>query len=525
MRRTIPLTMCLLTVVPAGCDVPAAGPATTCRHHHFAVRWVPEPAQSLDLLVVVDDAPSAVALREEFAGRLPGIVRRLMSAVDDAPSIGARPALVEDLRVAVLSPGLGGFGDSGVPCGDPNGADGCLHRVAGGSAPECAGVIPPVAAIRSGSLNDDRFETFERRLGCLVRSTADGCGPRQPLASTRRALSVQSLPDACNDGFIRHEARLAVVIVTDRDDCSLDPADPEMADPFRTDLPPVPLRCALCPERLLSPWNLVSGLSLLDAKSSPMFGMIAGVPPGASSCVGETRDTRRCLEHPEMSVVLEPTAPPSLRPACRSGAIAAEPARRLVETAAMFGSRGAAASACDPESWERMLEELLLDLMFRPPAERCLWFEMPHEAGSCRTTCTIVETMVEDWSCGETPECPPAACPPATTPREAELRPCADPGSGLACTPLKRDLGLHSAPDGSIRRRCLLRQARRARGPAGCGPPVEQGWYYEPEGRRCRKLYWGAGPSLAWPDEVRGILEPGSSVEVRCFETACDESG
>jgi hypothetical protein len=43
---------------------------------------------------------------------------------------------------------------------------------------------------------------------------AGGCGFEQPLAATRRALQV-------NDGFVRSEASLAIIILADEDDCSI----------------------------------------------------------------------------------------------------------------------------------------------------------------------------------------------------------------------------------------------------------------------------------------------------------------
>jgi hypothetical protein len=60
----------------------------------------------------------------------------------------------------------------------------------------------------SGALADN--------LGCMIRLGTDGCGFEQPLEAARRALSDQP----ANAGFLRDDALLAVVLLTDEDDCS-----------------------------------------------------------------------------------------------------------------------------------------------------------------------------------------------------------------------------------------------------------------------------------------------------------------
>tara|TARA_R110002073_G_scaffold336295_1_gene531808 strand:+ start:48 stop:1091 length:1044 start_codon:yes stop_codon:yes gene_type:complete len=63
---------------------------------------------------------------------------------------------------------------------------------------------------------------------CIAELGVAGCGFEQPLESMRRALNGTN---AQNQGFLRENAMLAVILVTDEDDCSTE--DPAM---FSTDL-------------------------------------------------------------------------------------------------------------------------------------------------------------------------------------------------------------------------------------------------------------------------------------------------
>lgn len=66
---------------------------------------------------------------------------------------------------------------------------------------------------------------------CLAELGTVGSGREQPLASVRMALSGL-IP--ANDGFLRRDAHLAVVYITDEDDQSSVPDDPYTLFPVRT---------------------------------------------------------------------------------------------------------------------------------------------------------------------------------------------------------------------------------------------------------------------------------------------------
>jgi hypothetical protein len=59
---------------------------------------------------------------------------------------------------------------------------------------------------------------------CFGPQGVAGCGMESPLESMRRALAASSDPASPNFGFLRPDALLAVVFITDETDCSINPA-------------------------------------------------------------------------------------------------------------------------------------------------------------------------------------------------------------------------------------------------------------------------------------------------------------
>lgn len=84
----------------------------------------------------------------------------------------------------------------------------------------------------------DRERNYEGSLAetfsCIARLGTQGCGFEQQLEAMRRALDPAL---GLNPGFLRHDARLAVIVVSDEDDCSA--SDRALFDPRRTDLGPL----------------------------------------------------------------------------------------------------------------------------------------------------------------------------------------------------------------------------------------------------------------------------------------------
>jgi hypothetical protein len=181
----------------------------------------PPPNSGVDILFVVDNSGS---MQEEQVA-LTGAFGGFMTALETAAG-GTLP----DVHVGVISTDLGAppFTISG--CGG-NGDNGILQ-----SAPQGACTSPDDAyisdieispGVRQTNYSGTIADTFE----CIAPLGINGCGFEQPLEAMRRALNGSNQENA---GFLRAGAALAVIILSDEDDCST--ADTAMFDTSQTDI-------------------------------------------------------------------------------------------------------------------------------------------------------------------------------------------------------------------------------------------------------------------------------------------------
>ena len=170
---------------------------------------------AVDLLFVIDNSPSMGAKQDGLAASFPALLDGLATALGGTP----------DLHVGVISTDLGIAPYSTDTC-SVQGDDGALL---GSSATASCTVAPEPFIIDVDDGAGGRRTNYTGAIGdtfsCLARLGTGGCGFEQPLASMKRALDGE-VPG--NAGFLRPGAFLAVVILSDEDDCSA--ADPGVFD-------------------------------------------------------------------------------------------------------------------------------------------------------------------------------------------------------------------------------------------------------------------------------------------------------
>lgn len=202
------------------------------------------------------------------------------------------------------------------------------------------------------------------QVACLTSLGTAGCGFEQHLQSARKALTrVDQL------AFVRDEALLAVLIVSDEDDCSIETNSffysPEIqADPMSE----VNIACGENPEYLFPAAGYRQ--AFVDVKggnpNAVLFAAVVGVPI-SSACQGWGDEIQGCLDHEAMQhdyEIINDPVPGSVfyKPACTrqvgdTEVTRAAPARRIVELAAEFGSRGYVFSICN-DDWSPAMNEL-----------------------------------------------------------------------------------------------------------------------------------------------------------------------
>ncbi|MDD9945430.1 MAG: hypothetical protein OXU20_30580 [Myxococcales bacterium] len=372
----------------------------------------------LDLLLVVDDSFSMQEEQEALRRELPALIRTLATGVRRD---GSTFPPAKDLHLAVVSTDMGlprvngimrcdGLGDDGRMIDQPRTSDERCQTEANPS---------PFLSYREGDISPDQVAM---ELGCIAALGTEGCGYEQQLEAGLKALwpavdidpttgqqwvdpntgapsnRIQFLGDGTgfgttghgdgvNAGFLRKDPKdglslLAIVVVTDEDDCSSVTTGHFV--PSRNLPPGSPyedqgqnLRCFLNPLNLYSVHRYVEGFKALRPgyEQLVVFAAIAGVPPDlvAPNALGKVdfadaddRDAfyTRILDDPRMEERVDPTSLEDgnvdtdyLMPSCEGDGSAtsrAFPPRRIVEVAKGFGENGIVQSICQ-ENFELAL--------------------------------------------------------------------------------------------------------------------------------------------------------------------------
>jgi hypothetical protein len=253
--------------------------------------------------------------------------------------------------------------DLGIPCPDTDWhcGDAGLCNAPGGApvdAVPCANTVTGNYA----DYPDDDPSQLASHLSCMAKLGTEGCNLEQQLQAGLRALSR---PD--QKAFLKEDHRLAIVVVSDEEDCSI-----EDSALFRTDewidFEKKSTACHMPLENeesyLFNPEHYRDAFIALKngREHAVAFLAFVGVPVD-STCEGFGDDIVGCLDDPLMAYEIEEMPPPAaqkLRPVCErevDGELItqAQPGRRYVELAQAFGKAGFVYSICNEDWSEPMM--------------------------------------------------------------------------------------------------------------------------------------------------------------------------
>jgi hypothetical protein len=141
-------------------------------------------------------------------------------------ALEALPDGMPDVHIAVVSADMG-VGHTDIPgCNATGGDDGKFRAGVGVGATGCTATGLNAGATyvstSGGATPQNNFTGNIRQvLQCILPIGAAGCGFEQQLRSIVRALGADGFsPPSENQGFLRPEASLAIVLLTNEDDCS-----------------------------------------------------------------------------------------------------------------------------------------------------------------------------------------------------------------------------------------------------------------------------------------------------------------
>jgi hypothetical protein len=475
--------------------------------------WAYEPtATKLDMLVLVDDSGSMHEEQSALTVRFPELLDDLMNPpLDPETGMPVHPPL-EDLNLGVISTDMGTMGHRVAACLDHPaiGDDGCLLNTPSTAVSGCGRSYPLFLSRNPGNADGYGVEQMSLDFTCLATIGTQGCGFEQPFKALEKAISDNTEPGRCNEGFLRPDSMVALIVVSDEEDCSVEPTHPEMFDQDRGDLGHLNLRCFLHPEFVIPVEHYLRSFQrLLPGRLGPVFfSAIVGVPMDAPQCIGRGDALDECLDLPAMQEQIDPDLPTQLVPSCDTRMGQAYPPRRFVQLAIDW-MKGGGLSRVDSICKSDFLEAIqgISDNLVDSIADDIVCTrDLPFDEATCMTSCYMFELLNDGRRCAADPSCPQAWCPAATLETLDRLEPCRNPDTRELCTPLERDLGT-DGPAGFERRRCLLRQAKRNPFAERCGgEPREAGWYYDPSGwGECRGLrFYHPGTELLI-DPLRSI--------------------
>ncbi len=168
----------------------------------------------LDLLFMIDNSLSMKSMQQKLQEQLPLFMNVLQS----------NPSGLPDIHIAVVSSDMGAPSDTTIESCTQIGDQGQFQFKARGSC--TATTLASGATFLSDSDGTTNFtgniaDVFQ----CIALLGDLGCGFENQLGSIDRALGAdgQGPPPAQNSGFLRDDAILAIVLLTNEDDCSAPP--------------------------------------------------------------------------------------------------------------------------------------------------------------------------------------------------------------------------------------------------------------------------------------------------------------
>lgn len=409
--------------------------------------------RSADLLFVVDNSGSMrqeqAALRDQF----PKLVTTLTSGVT---STGARFPALTDLHLGVVSAdmGLAGIPNNFPGCNTQrhiNGGDDGVLLHPGNTGPGCSSDYPPWLSYISG--RDDPTK-LAQDFSCISNLGTSGCGFEQQLEAGLKALWPKSYIDADgnvyppeknpilflsttsegrfghgdtpttqggNAGFLRKDALLAIVVVTDEEDCSSkntghfistnDPNNPLSKQGIN-------LRCYYNKQNLFEVDRYIKGFAGLKPGHADdvLFAAIVGVPrelvseearAGVTFSDQGSRDEYydRILNDPRMQErpmnenipAIANVAPSCTRTDAFGERADAYPPRRIVEVAKGMGENATVQSICQDDFGPAM--DRIIELTLSRAQTECLPRELPRTRKNT-VDCELIWEMPPELSSG-----------------------------------------------------------------------------------------------------------------------------
>jgi hypothetical protein len=173
--------------------------------------------RDIDILFIVDDSPSMLDKQTNLKNNFPNFINVLNTIEGGLPNV----------HMGVVTSDLGASGADGmIAPAIPGTVGGCSStgkngalQTFGAGASITGKYISDVASATPGMRNKNYTGTLASAFSSIASAGAAGCGFEQHIEAAKRALQPSNVANA---GFVRPSAYLAIIIIADEDDCSLE---------------------------------------------------------------------------------------------------------------------------------------------------------------------------------------------------------------------------------------------------------------------------------------------------------------
>ncbi|MCK5796173.1 MAG: VWA domain-containing protein [Deltaproteobacteria bacterium] len=340
------LTLAVGSLAIASCTArPLEIPLPRCES--MSALYLPQTLETkVDILFVIDNSGSMEQEQKNLATQFPRLIEALRHE-----QLGGR---IPDVHIGVVTTDLGA-GSYGLPSCEVSGGDGgaLQHkaRIAGCTPPQDPWIAYDFTNDHTNipGCQGDGVSCVKEAFSCIAQVGTQGCGFESPLEAARRALDPKR---NTNPGFLRKDALLAVVFITDEDDCSA--RNPQLFDPQQQSLsdPLGPLSSFRCFE-----FGIQCDVNDRNATGerkhcTPAFDWLYKV----DDYVSFFRSLKAPGDRVLMAAIAGPTSPvivgkdgskPTLAASCQSGSGFAVPALRIAHVVSAFD--GTVDPICAPD--------------------------------------------------------------------------------------------------------------------------------------------------------------------------------
>lgn len=188
----------------------------------------------VDILFVIDNSHSMAGEQIALAQNFPVLINELLNPTIDENHDGIPDSPpVEDMHIGIVSTDLGvGNNNLGSKC-TQYGDQGYLINEYRCEADENTSTLCPVSECQNFTLGSNLWIDYKKddpnhnnqnditqAFTCIARLGTEGCGIEQQLEAAYQALVINTRPGGVNEGFLREDSLIAIIFVTDEDDCS-----------------------------------------------------------------------------------------------------------------------------------------------------------------------------------------------------------------------------------------------------------------------------------------------------------------